>query len=272
MEETNRTVDKQLLSDTFLGELKRIIDSTNIKDKLQILLSDVVIGSGPSSQLVSLLKQGWFPEVMLSKLHNHLVGQQVQIEPLDEIIYEMMDKRIAFAAGNMDLYHEIFKGTTDWCYIPKLCINLETSADLDDNNESSYSQEDISIELNYLYSIENTSETMLMALLLGILHELGDADHIKTSPTFSMSTVHDVVMKTKIFSHERRCTVEICFNKKDEERAVLMAGAVAEVVEEAYEYVLTECKVSRSDVKDQYNLEEESNKVVKEFEDERQSF
>ena len=260
--------------DTLMGELKRIVNSTGIEYEVLNLLTDEMKGSAPTSQLVILLKQGLFPEVLLTKLHIHLEEQQIHIGQFDDIIDEMMEERVAFAAKNMDLSHDIFEEKTDWWYIPELCVNLATSPDLVADNKPTYSQEDIRIKLNYSYSKEYTSETKLMALLLGLLYELGNADNLKTSPSFSMVTVHNVEMRTEIHSHKRKCSVEICFKKKDEERAVLMAGAVAEVVEKAYKHVFAECKVSRSDSNEQYNLEEESRQAHGRIEDEmrRNSF
>ena len=186
--------------------------------------------------LVTLLQQGFLPKNLLLKFHEHINHEQ----PLNEVISDIKQKRLAFLSTNMDKTRCIFENETLWYFVPSLCKVIETTIE----NTKVDAPERVAIKLTY--NMKSSNEQKDMALLLGLLYEFCHPFTIKTSLAISSGSVGKVDMRVMLLPADDQCEISVSFPKDDQCFGVICASAVAEVIDEAYQ----KCEISVSFPKD----------------------
>ena len=214
-----------------------------------------------------LMGEGIVPIQVLYKLNN----ESKENVPLNDVIDKSENNRSFFSINDMDPYLKIFNTRTQWYYVPSFyqeitwnrslgtvlpCIELDTNTDIETKN--------ISVTLNY-----STEGKPLMGFLIGILHQFSHEHTIKTSSTLSVANSGEIETRVEILPHEE-CSITIRF-PKNEYGGMLKAKVISDLIDEKYGSLLKRKKITRSDKKEDYNMEAFNADVGQDYQLTRQS-
>ena len=222
--------------------------------------------------LRKLMKGGIFPIQVLSKLNN----ESKENVPLNDVINKSKNNKSIISVTDMDPYLKIFNTRTQWYYIPSFYqeINqnstvlqfteLETELDTDTDIET----EKISVTLNYSTEAK-PSMVGFMGFLIGLLYQFSRPNTVKTSSTLSVATSGEIETRVEILPHEE-CNITIRF-PKNKYGGMLQAKVISDLINEKYGRLLKRKKITRSDKKEDYNMEAFNADVSQDFLETRKS-
>ena len=209
--------------------------------------------------LSKLMKGGIVPIQVLSKLNN----ESKENFPLNDVIDKLENNRSIFSITDinhhftdMDPYRKIFNTQTQWYYIPSFYHEInqnstEFSTELD--TDTDIETEKISVTLNYSTLNYSTEGKPLMGFLIGILYQFSHAYTVKTSFTLSVATSGKIETRVEILPH-KECNITIRF-PKNEYGGMVNAKVISDLIDEKYGSLLKRKKITRSDKKEDYNME-----------------
>ena len=216
----------------------------------------------PSTQLLHLLTQGFYPKALFSELYDINSGNC----PLNDLIHAMKASRVIFLSVDMDGYRKIFKNKSFWYFIPALCCKISADGDVPFVQRC---RDWINIELKLLQN----PTTDPFPWLLGLLFEFCFPANIIMSPKICKSNIKEVEMRIDVDRKESKGCITISWPlgvERDRQHAVIQSYCVKEVLETSpiLRNMVGEIRVNCKD-KGKFNIEEASEKAAKFFECER---